>query len=551
MSGAAKSRRAVDRRSACGPDRRTGPAIASATALALFLAAHVAGAIEPPATRAGGSDSSRPTVEATPEPSALERVEQAAAAHPDDPDLAWTLARHLAREPRAAEALAATRRFVKRWPRHRPDAHVEIARTLLDRGAAPEARSLLDEAVRRRPDSGLAHFYRGIALRAEREPRAAEQAFQAAALLEPSLRSESLLARALLLFDLEREREAVSLLQEILRVDPTSDTALRARLLLRDREVARGGQRLRAEALAGIEWDDNVTLEGTESEVASSRRDDFRGVWGAGVSGQPWLGPRGGLLLGYRYDQTKHHELDSFDVIQNALFASLSLIPSERLKERLALRLDATGYDTLQDLDRALTGGALRSNLLLAFGPRGGVTRLFGAFEFAEFHGDAAFDAWERDSVSGGLGVEHTLPLPPPDSSLSLSASWLRTVTEAEPDGSPDGFDGDFDNDSYRFRAVGRIALPWSLRTQLEGSYSRDEYLNDNFAHALESLASGPLEVEARRDDVLSGRLALSRPLVRHARVEIYWRGTRRISNVDLFDYDKQVVGLLVHVSTD
>lgn len=543
MTRAGDDERTPERRSRHRRNRHGGIAVALIASFALGIA--------PYTTRAGETMGTGTGAEASAAPSALERVAQAAAAHPDDPDLAFTHARHLARAARAAEALEATRRFVKRWPRHRPDAHVEIARTLLDHGATPEARSLLDEAVRRRPDSGLAHFYRGIALRAEREPQAAEQAFQAAALLEPTLRSESLLARALLLFALAREPEAVSLLQEILRVDPTSDTALRARLLLRDREIARSGQRLRAEALAGFEWDDNVTLEGTESEVVSSRRDDFRGLWGAGISGQPWLGSRGGLLLGYRYDQTMHHELDEFDVIQNALFASLSALPSERMKERLALRFDLTGYDTLQDLDHALSGGSLRSNLLLAFGPRGGVTRLFGAFEIAEFHGDPGFDAWDRDSLSGGLGMEHTLPLPPADSSVSLSASWLRTVTQASPDGSSDGFDGDFDYDSYRLRALGRVALPWSLRAQLEASYSRDEYLNDNFAHALESLANGALEIEARRDDVVSGRIALSRVLVRHTRLEIYWRGTRRLSNVDLFDYDKQVVGLLVHVSTD
>ncbi|MBY0399800.1 tetratricopeptide repeat protein [Myxococcota bacterium] len=493
----------------------------------------------------------RPVTALPAELSALARIEQAAAAHPDDPDLAWALARHLAREQRGAEALAATRRFVKRWPGHRPDAQLEIARTLLDHGSAAEARVLLDEAVKTQPDSGIAHFYRGMALRAAREPAAAEEAFHAAALLEPSLRSESMLARALLLFELARGQEAISLLRTILRIDPTTDTAMRARLLLRDHEVARGNQRLRAEALAGIEWDDNVTLEGTESEVASSRREDYRGVFGAGLSGQPWLGDRGGLLVGYRYDQTVHHELESFDVIQNALFASLSALPSERLKERLAIRLDATGYDTLQDQDRVLSGGALRPSLLFGIGPRAGVARIFAAFEVADFHGRVAFDAWKRDSLAGGLGLEHTLPLPLPDSSVSLSASWLRTITEATPDGSPDGFDGDFDNDSYRFRAVGRIALPWSLRAQLETSYSRDEYLNDNFAHALETFANGQLELEARRDDVLSGRISLSRPIVRHTRLELYWRGARRISNVDLFDYDKQLVGLLVHVATD
>lgn len=525
-----------------GPSTRAGRL---AAALALIVATPVL------ASPSAASDATSLAGTDVAAPSALERTERAAAAHPDDPDLGFALARQLARESRGTEALEATRRYVKRWPDHRPDAHVEIARTLLEQGDSNEARALLDEAVRRRPDSGVAHFHRGIALRAGRELVAAEQAFATAARLEPSLRAESLLARALILFTLDREPEAVSLLQQVLRLDPTSDTALRARLLLRDHEVVRGDARLRAEALAGIEWDDNVTLESAESETAASREADYRGVWGAGLSGQPWVAPRGGLLLGYRYDQTAHHELDAFDVIQNALFGSLSWLPSERMKERLALRLDATGYDTLQDLERVLTGGALKPNLLFAFGPRAGVSRLFAAFELAEFHRESTLEAWHRDSISGGLGVEHTLPLPPKGSTLAVSASWLRTVTQAEPDGSPDGFDGDFDNDSFRLRAAGRLVLPWSLRAQIEAGYSHDEYLNDNFALALESLGTGRLEIEKRRDDILTGRIGLSRPLVRHTRLEAYWRGTRRSSNVDLFDYDKQIVGLVFHVATD
>lgn len=379
---------------------------------------------------------------------ALARIEAAVAAHPDDPALAFALARQLGRAGQAGRAADETRRLLARWPEHRPRARLEIARVLLDHGGAAAARRLLDEEIRHVPDSGTAHFYRGMAMRAIGEPEGADRALQAAARLEPGLRSETLLVRALALFDLGREGEAVSLLQELLRIDPTSETAVRARLLLRDREMAQGHQRLRANALAGFEWDDNVTLEGSESETLASDREDVRGVFGAGLSGQPWLGERGGLLVGLRYDQTHHHDLNDFDMLQYALFVSLSLQPSEALGKRLALRFDASGYDTLQDLDRALTGASLRQNLLYSFGPRAGVLRAFSVFELAEFHGSPLFDAWERDSLSGGLGLEHILPLPPRGASFALSGSWLRSVTEARPDGTSDGFDGDFDHEA-------------------------------------------------------------------------------------------------------
>ena len=477
---------------------------------------------------------------------ALARIQAAAAAHPEDPDLAWVLARQLAREGRGQAAVDTTRRFLASWPDRRPEARIEIARSLLECGAAAEAEALLDEEVRTTPSSGTAHFYRGMAMRASHAPDAANREFQAAALLEPALRSETLLVRALLAFDRGRDEEAVSLLQELLRIDPTSDTAVRARLLLRDHEVAHGSQRLRADALAGFEWDQNVTLEGAESETDPSDREDFRGVWGIGLSGQPLLAERAGLLLGYRYDQTQQVELEDFNMIQNALFASLSLQPSEALKNRLALRLDSQAYDTLQNFDHALAGGSIRPNLLWAFGPRAGVLRLFGTFEFAQFDQHPFISAQERDSVSGGLGIEQLVPLPPRGASIAVSASWLRSITEAEPDGTAVSFDGDFDYDSFRLRAVGRAVLPGEIQVQVDAVYSHDRYLNDNYTPWLNTLESEP-----REDDIVAGRIALTRAIARFTRLELYWRGAWRSSNVGPFDYDKQIVGLLVHVASD
>lgn len=475
----------------------------------------------------------------------LARLEHAAIAHPEDPDLAWALARALARAGRAPEAADATRRFVARWPAHRPAARLEIARELLDRGAAPEAEPLLAAELRRVPDSGVAHFYHGLALRGCDAPEAAELALVRAARLEPALRADALLVRALVHLDHDREERAVALLIELLRFDPTGETALRARLLLRDQEIARGKDRWRVDARAGFEWDDNVTLEPAESETPPSGRRDFRGVWGAGISGQPWRTERAGLLIGYRYDQTHHAELNDFDVIQNAVFASLSTTPSDALRDRLALRLDAYAYDTLQDLDQALVGAAFRPGVLWSLGPKLGVTRLFGAFEVVEFDAQPILEVWERDSIAGGLGLEQTVPLPLAGSFVAVSFAWLRTLTQAGPDGSALGFDGDFDADSYRVRSLADVQLPFSVRAQLEASYTRDAYLNDNFAYLSESGRIAP-----REDDVIGARVSLSRPVLPFTRLEIYWRGAWRASNVSLFDYDKNLVGLLFHVSS-
>jgi len=233
-------------------------------------------------------------------------------------------------------------------------------------------------------------------------------------------------------------------------------------------------------------------------------------------------------------------------MIQNALFASLSGQPSEALKERLALRLDAYGYETLQDLDHELAGASFRPGVLWSIGPRAGVVRVFSALEVAAFDGSPILDVWERDSFSGGLGVEQSVPLPLPGSMVSLSFTWLRTVTEAGTGGLSDGFDGDYDSDSFRVRALGSLVLPFSMRAQVEAAYSRDEYLNDNFTRWIDTG-----DIEPREDDLSAARISLSRPILPFTRLEVYWRGFWRASNVATYDYDKNLVGLLVHVSSE
>ena len=79
-----------------------------------------------------------------PEPAALERLRQVAAAHPDDPDLAWALARELADGGDPDAALGALRRFRERWPDRRPEAARILGRLLHETGRDEEAVEVFD-----------------------------------------------------------------------------------------------------------------------------------------------------------------------------------------------------------------------------------------------------------------------------------------------------------------------------------------------------------------------------------------------------------------------
>lgn len=473
---------------------------------------------------------------------AIDRLESALRIHPGDPDLLLTLARKLADVGRGADAIAKTRAFLARWPERRPDARVEIAGALIDSGNSAGALVLLDEELKVNPRSGTARFYRGMAFRADGLVAESNREFAFAARIAPSLRAESLLAQALGLFELGQEENAVTLLRQILEIDPTSESAIRARLMLRQREVLDLQRRWRLDAHAGFEWDDNVLLESATNESAGSDRADFRGVTGMGATIRALTTERVSMSVGYRFDQSTHDDLGSFDLLTNSGFMSGSL----ELHDNVILRLDGLAWNTRQDGHNELTAGTLRPNLILSMGPDWGAIRAFAQYEGFEYAAKPVIPSWEQDGYSLGGGLEHFLPLPLPKSFLSTSVSYQHNQTQAGTSGLSDGFDGDNDYGSTRVRIKARLGLPASIRARLEAGYTYARYQNINFLNALETL-----RFKKRRDDIASARVELSRQIVPHAELEVYWRGTWRMSNTKFFDYEQHVVGVLLRVSTD
>lgn len=474
--------------------------------------------------------------------SAIERLEIAIQSHPEDPDLAFTLARKLAGAGRAKDAIRQARSFLARWPERHPEARIEISRSMIDAGQATEALTLLDDELRANPQSATARFYRGIAFHTQALYEEALREFAFAAELAPTLRPESMLAQALGLFELGKEEDAVDLLQQILQIAPTSESAIRARLMLRQREISVLERWWRLDGHAGFEWDDNVLLESATSESIGTDREDFRGVWGLGATARALTTDKASLTVGYRFDQSKHEDLDAFDLLTNSGFVSGSLV----LHEKVVFRFDALAWNTRQDGDNELTAGSFRPNLIFALGSKWGALRSFAQYEIFEYDNQPAIDAWERDGYSVGAGFEHFLPLPIERSYLSTSISYQLNRTSAKTGGGSSGFDGDNDYHSSKVRVRARIQLPAEIRLGLEAGYSNDRYHNNNFLNALSTLG-----LRKREDDIARARVELSHEVIDHAELEVYWRGTWRMSNIPFFDYDQNVVGVLVRVSTD
>jgi Flp pilus assembly protein TadD len=471
------------------------------------------------------------------------RLAAAAAAHPGDPDLGWAHLRSLLEDGQNDAALAALRAFEVRFPGRRPEAARLEGRLLLETGDAAAAERALAAALGRDPDDALAWLWHGLALRRLGRHDEAARALERAGKLEPALRAESLALRGMDRLAGGDREGGRRLLEDAARVglvttapDRTARPAASSRAPL-----------LELSARTGVELDSNVTLDpGLDLPTLAGDAEDVRILWGGGATWRPLRGERLGLALGYRYDQTRHDELEAYDLESHAGIASVTW----RATERMALRFDGRFADLALDGEGYLESSLVQPNVFLGLGSRAGLLRGFARFERQRFDEEPVLSSLERDAEVLGGGLGHSLPLPflRPGAWLDLEGSFDRTQSEASRD--LFGLAGAYDHDRFRGALELGVPLPLRITARLGGSAARERYAYRSVVDLLTDDGVGTADPGRRRDTVLEGRLGLERPVGRGIAVELAWRGTRRVSSVDLYDYDRSVVGLYLHAST-
>ncbi|MEM7409510.1 MAG: tetratricopeptide repeat protein [Myxococcota bacterium] len=482
-----------------------------------------------------------------------DRLAEAAAAHPEDPDLAWLLARELADAGETEAAIDQLRALVRRWPERRPGVRLLLGRLLSSQGQDAEAIPHLEGAVAQQPTSGPARFHLGLALRAVGRLEDADAQFRFAAHYAPELASEALLLRALGRLERDDLETAHALLEETIAVDPDGDAAHGARLLLRQQLRERRYYGLEIDAHAGVQYEDNVRLE--SGAVPGVDIDgDFAATWGSAVTWDvplPALSGEGssrrfGFVTSAFYEGTDYREEDLFDGHDVGGSGSLRW----NLSPRASLRFDGLYGHSFLDDRSYFQRTDLRPNFLFGFGEKAGVLRLWGNYAWVRYDDRPLFTSLERDGNSFGGGFEHFFQVPGlSEAWAGWYADWQRSETESEDDLL--GFEGDFDHDRYRGGVRTRFALPFAFALQTNASLAAERYANDNLLEFLNRLQVGDLaRAEPREDWVLDSSVVLSRPIFEPIELELRWSYLQRFSNADLYDYDRSIYGVAFRIST-
>jgi tetratricopeptide (TPR) repeat protein len=353
-------------------------------------------------------------------------------------------------------------------------------------------------------------------------------------------------------------------LRRVLALAPESAWAAQAEQALRG--SAEPGRRWWIRTTAGYEYDDNVVLRAGDVPLAreiSSQR-DTRMMWRLEAGSEWWRREAWSAGSWLQYAGTDHDDLDSLDVH----LPSVGLWLDRRFGPATTARL---AYDfgwAFVDEDSFLQSHGLTASGFRSFGWLG-TTQLFGRLY--------AYDYRVEDAdVPDGRGVDFSLC--PSPTALVCGGAGVDEESARDRDGygTASGFLHSFRVDAlrsevwvgytyFRYWAEGkeqsysahearlgaRTWLPLGLELRIDAAYAYRPYRHASSVpepFVLFLNREYPTRDLRRRDEVARVEVGLERILAERVRIGVLYSYIDNESNLELFDYDRQIVGSYVTI---
>jgi tetratricopeptide (TPR) repeat protein len=463
-------------------------------------------------------------------------------------------------------AALATLEEVKRLDPATPDLELHLAIARFHMGDYEGSREALDAAAPAAQQNPQYHLYRGLVLLQEaRSAEAARQLARARAIgpdrVEPGASYYEGLAWAGA-EDTEKAREA---LDRVITTAPGTAWAAEAERAKANLDrLATGRGDVWGFARAGLEYDDNVRLRGNEVFPENQGNHDMRAVWllhgGAELlAGEGWAAGVQGTYYG-----SSHFDLTDF----NEHYPVLGVWYDRRLGEDTFLRL---GYDVgyaWYNYDPYLFTNTARASLFRDFGEAGRTEVFATPYKYNYLYSvrdvpddpDPLTDecntldtpvrvgpacgptglneSQERNRDGWGLatGVEHRLPVAAVDTELLGGVAYLRYSARGS---------------EYSYNGVGTwvgtdTALPFEAAFRTAVAYSHLSYRNESTYPDPSSISPDTrytLDDDDRHEDRWTFAVELEKYITAAWSASVRYSYTNNNSNVDVFAYDREIIG--------
>jgi tetratricopeptide (TPR) repeat protein len=384
-------------------------------------------------------------------------------------------------------------------------------------GRYGEARALFEQAVAADGNDADAHHGLGRTFVALEQWEAAVDAFERALALRPGFaRARDALAEA---------RAGAGLAAEPARPRPERAEQEEERAPeLADRR-ARTRKRWEIHASTGVLYDTNVTLApGGRERLGLEERDDVAFILSGGARYDVVARPNALLRLEYDLYQTLHVDVDDFDLLAQRIrgTASYALRPSVWI----GIQGGYNRYHLGGDSYLAEPFGMPFLSLL-----EGG----WGLTQVTYRHGDDTYFSTPfndvRDGPSDAVGASQT---------FYWGERYLTVGYQHEQQNPTPTAGNDFQLVSNQGYVQLGFPAWWQTALDFVYLYRYDDYMRPNS------------EAGFRRSRLDNGNYfyaSMRRPLTEHVSVGVVYTGTWNVSNIELFDYDRNVVTGLLEVS--
>jgi len=522
---------------------------------------------------------------------ALPLLEQAREEGPGDAavaDLIGQCQMQLQRWSEAADAFAEAKRLD---PETRDvDLHLAVSR--FHAGDLDGAEVALDDARVRSPGSAEVDLYDGL-IRLERadQPVAAAEALERARGRDPVGVEPvaSYYAGIAWLHAKERER-AREALERVQREAPGTSWATAAARALADSEGRTRGLRDRRDLeglqqaerplgrapledkrqgpwivlSGGVEYDSNVLLRGDGVQVPDEISDegDGRGVWTAQLGSELFRNRDWSVGAMVAYYGSAHFDLTDFDTH----YPSFTTWVDRRFGEATVARLQYDFSYAWVGKDGYLREHSATPALFHDWGGRWGTTRLFSELSWDDYRfddddvpdgvlggvagtpcppgvttpcGPFGLDESEernRDGFWAVVGFDHVVPVDELRSELSFGYHWHHYDAEGQ----------EYDFQAHEIELGARTYLPWRFALDVQGSFAYRPYDHPSTYPDPGDLVNG-LQYRLRSSDkeerIWQADVILERPITDWMIASLRYEYTRNDANVEVFDYDRHVVG--------
>jgi len=495
---------------------------------------------------------------------ALDVFEELRAEHPDEGSLLLESARceiQLHRYERAVETL----REAKQRDPENGEIRLRLAIALYHLDDVEGAAGELDAAERRLGENDAELLlYRGLLLLERGDAASASTALERARALDPAVvEPVASYYAAVACVSLHDRACAEAHIARVLEQWPETGWAAQAEQL----RARLASERLRrwARLEVGFEYDSNAVLQGNGTPLPtdiSSQRDE-RGVWSLEAGSELFRGDRwsGGVLAAYNGSAYSH--VTQFDSNYPTAAAWLD----RRLDEATTVRAMLDSGFAWVDGDAFLWDYRASLSLLRSW-DRFGFSELYTRFHrddfftqsddvqggnngvgnrctpFVEICGPPGLDersARNRDGNGVVVGIHHTVKLP--------FDALLRAGYEYE-HFSARGSEYSFD--AYSVVAGVFLPLPYRFALDLNGDFTHRPFRHPstfpNLPAPQQDIEYG-LGTQDRLENYYEAGVRLERPIARHVSAAVAWRYERNRSNVDVFDYHREVIGVYLSVA--